>query len=59
LSGCDAIGRSGSNIGSAPGATHPGKHGESHLGGRKVVNVLGKVLDGGNDAFEYGLVSYM
>lgn len=58
LGGRGAISGSRGNIGSAPGTTHPGKNREGHLGRRKVVNVLGKVLNGGDDSFEQRLVSY-
>jgi len=58
LGGRGAISGSRGNVWSAPGTTHSGKNREGHLGRRKVVNVLGKVLNGGDDSFKQRLVSY-
>ena len=42
----------------APGIDHAGEYGEGELGGGEVGDVLGKMLDGGDDGLERRLVDW-
>ena len=56
LSWRSAVGSPRGNVGSTPSASHSGEDGEGHFRGRKVFNVLGKVLDGCNHRFKERLI---